>query len=164
MVRTVTGDGTTVGGFAIGVGTLSGIVLGIRWVADLGLSPLFGHLSDRLGRPRIILAAMSAAAMAMLTFAISPTLAVAIPMYAIIFAGGTAITVSLNASVAEQAPADRRATVLSRYATWADIGSGSGAAIGLPLVAGAGFGLAYGIGAAIMALAAVMYWAVFLKR
>ncbi len=164
MVRTVTGDGTTVGGFAIGVGTLSGIVLGIRWVADLGLSPLFGHLSDRLGRPRIILAAMSAAAMAMLTVAISPTLAVAIPMYAIIFAGGTAITVSLNASVAEQAPADRRATVLSRYATWADIGSGSGAAIGLPLVAGAGFGLAYGIGAAIMALAAVMYWAVFLKR
>ncbi|MDA0798178.1 MAG: MFS transporter [Chloroflexi bacterium] len=164
MVRTVTGDGTTIAGVAIGVGTLSGIVLGIRWVADLGLSPLFGHLSDRLGRPRIILTAMAAAAAAMLTVAISPTLAVAIPMYAIIFAGGTALTVSLNASVAEMAPVDRRAVVLSRYATWADIGSGSGAAIGLPLVAGTGFGLAYGLGAALMTLAGLTYWAVFVKR
>lgn len=164
MVRTVTGDGTTVAGVAIGVGTLSGIVLGIRWIADLGLSPLFGHLSDRLGRPRIILTAMAAAAAAMLTVAISPTLAVAIPMYAIIFAGGTALTVSLNASVAEMAPVDRRAVVLSRYATWADIGSGSGAAIGLPLVAGTGFGLAYGLGAALMTLAGLTYWAVFVKR
>jgi MFS family permease len=164
MVRTVTGDGTTVAGIAIGVGTLSGIVLGIRWVADLGLSPFFGHLSDRLGRPRIILTAMVAASTAMLTVAISPTLAVAIPMYAIIFAAGTALTVSLNASVAELAPSNRRAVVLSRYATWADIGSGSGAAIGLPLVAGTGFGLAYGIGAALMVLAGLTYWAVFVRR
>ena len=59
---------------------------------------------------------------------------------------------------------DRRAVVLSRYATWADIGSGSGAAIGLPLVAGAGFGLAYGIGAALMTLAGLTYWAVFVRR
>jgi MFS family permease len=164
LVRTITGDGTTVAGVAIGVGTLSGIVLGIRWAADLGLSPLFGHLSDRLGRPRIILAAMAAAAAAMLTVSISPTLEVAIPMYAIIFGSGTALTVSLNASVAELAPADRRAVVLSRYATWADIGSGSGAAIGLPLVAATGFGLAYGLGAGLMALAGLTYWAVFVRR
>jgi MFS family permease len=164
MVRTVTGDGITLAGIALGVGTLSGIVLGIRWVADLGLSPLFGHLSDRLGRARIILGAMTAAALAMVAVAISPSLAVAIPMYAIIFSAGTALTVSLNASIAELAPVDRRAVVLSRYATWADIGSGSGAAIGLPLVAGAGFGLAYGIGAALMTLAGLTYWAVFVRR
>jgi MFS family permease len=164
MVRTVTGDGITFAGIAVGVGALSGIVLGIRWIADLGLSPVFGHLSDSLGRARIILTAMGAAVAAMATVAISPTLAVAIPMYAIIFAAGTALTVSLNASVAELAPPDRRAVTLSRYATWADIGSGTGAAVGLPLVAGAGFGLAYGVAAALMALAAVMYWAVFVRR
>jgi MFS family permease len=164
MVRTVTSDGATVAGIAVGVGTLSGIVLGIRWAADLALGPLFGHLSDRFGRPRIILSAMGAAAGAMVTVAVSPTMAVAIPMYAIIFTGGTALTVSLNAAIAELAPVDRRAIVLSRYATWADIGSGSGAVIGLPLVASAGFGLAYGLGAALMALAALTYGVVFVRR
>ena len=54
--------------------------------------------------------------------------------------------------------------VLSRYATWADIGSGIGPIIGLPMVTGLGFGWAYGSGAMLMVVAGVWYWAMVVRR
>ena len=164
LVRTVAGDGASLLGAVLGVGTLSGILIGIRFAADLGLSTVFGHLSDRVGRPRVILTSMTAAAGAMAIVAFSPTLAVAIPTFAVIFMSGVALTVALNASAAEIAPAGERALVLGRYTTWADIGSGSGPIVGLPLVTGVGFGWAYGSAAGLLVIAAFVYWAVFIKR
>jgi len=163
LVRTVAGDGATLYGVVLGVGLLSGILVAVRWVGDLGLGPYFGHLSDRLGRPRVILTAMGAMSAAMLTVALSPTLPVTMAMFSVIFVGSTALMISLNASAAELAPPERRAMVLSRYATWADIGSGTGPLVGLSLVASVGFGWAYGGGAVLMAAAAIWYWSVFAR-
>ena len=53
--------------------------------------------------------------------------------------------------------------VLSRYATWIDIRTGTGATVGLPLVTTAGFGWTYGGAAVLMALAGLLYWAVFVR-
>jgi MFS family permease len=163
LVSTVAGDGATFAGLLIGIGALSGILVGVRWAGDIGLGPVFGHLSDRLGRSKVELTSMTAAASAMLIVAISPTLPVAMLMFSVIFIASTAIIVSLNASAAELAPADRRAMVLSRYSTWADIGSGTGATVGLPLVTTAGFGWTYVGAAVLMALAGLLYWAVFVR-
>lgn len=164
LVRTVAGDGATLLGAVVGVGTLSGILIGIRFAADLGLSTVFGHLSDRIGRPRVVIVSQAAAAIAMTIVAFSPTLAVAFPTFAVIFIAGVALTVALNASAAEVAPPGRRSVILGRYTTWADIGSGSGPIIGLPLVTGVGFGWAYGGASVLMVVAAVMYWATFIRR
>jgi MFS family permease len=164
LVRTVAGDGATLIGIGLGVGTLSGVLVGVRWIGDLGLGAYFGHLSDRLGRPRVILASAGAAAAAMTTVALSPTLAVALPAFTVIFLASTALQISLNASAAELAPADRRAAVLSRYATWADVGSGTGPLVGLTMVTQVGFGWAYGAGALLMGVAALLYWSVFVRR
>ena len=136
-------------------------MVAVRWGGDVGLGAFFGHLSDRIGRPRVILTAMAISAAAMLAVALRPTLGMAIPAFSVIFLASTALIVSLNASAAELAPPERRAMILSRYATWADIGSGTGPIIGLPFVTGIGFGWAYGSGAALMAAAAVVYWVVF---
>ena len=161
LVRTVAEDGTAVLGLVLGVGTLSGLLVGVRWMSDLGLGPVFGHVSDRQGRPRVILTAMGLAIAAMVAIALRPTLLVAVPAFSVVFVAGTALTVSLNASIAELAPAERRAAVLSRYATWADVGSGTGPIIGLPLVTTWGFGWAYGGAAALALVAALAYWAMF---
>ena len=50
------------------------------------------------------------------------------------------------------------------YTTWADIGSGTGPIIALPLVTTAGFGWTYGSAAIVIFVAVVMYWAVFARR
>ena len=164
LVRTVAGDGATLLGAMVGVGTLSGLLIATRFMADLGLSTVFGHLSDRIGRARVILFSQAIAAGAMGVVALSPTLAVAIPTFAVIFTAGTALTISLNASAAEIASAVRRSTVLGRYTTWADIGSGSGPIVGLPLVTSVGFGWTYGAAAVLMVGAATLYWTAFVRR
>ena len=163
LVSTVAADGAVIAGAVIGVGALTGVLVGVRWVGDLGLGALFGHLSDRLGRPRVILMAMAIAASAMAVVAVSPTLAVALPAFSVIFVASTALMVSLNASAAELAPPERRAAVLSRYATWADVGSGTGPIVGLTLVNEVGFGWAYGSGAVVMGLAGITYWLLFVR-
>ncbi|MEE8517945.1 MAG: hypothetical protein V3S98_02335, partial [Dehalococcoidia bacterium] len=112
----------------------------------------------------VVVSAAVVSAAAMLVVALNPTLAVAIPAFSVIFLTSTALIVTLNATAADLAPADRRAAVLSRYATWADIGSGTGPVVGLPFVTGVGFGWAYGAGAVLMALSAMLYWAVFVRR
>src|SRR5690606_34497629 len=96
--------------------------------------------------------------------ALNQALPVVLLTFSVIFLTSTALLVSLNASVAELAPPERRATILGRYTTWADVGSGTGPIIGLPLVTGIGFGWAYGAGAAVMAMAALAYWAVFVWK
>ena len=163
LVRTLAEDGAVVLGLVLGVGTLSGLLVGVRWVSDLGLGPVFGHVSDRRGRPRVILTAMGLAIAAMLAVALRPTLPVALPAFSVVFVASTALVVSLNASIADLAPAGRRATVLSRYATWADVGSGTGAVIGLPLVTTLGFGWVYGGAAALALVAALTYGAMFAR-
>ena len=163
LVASVTEDGAAVLGLVLGVGTLSGLLVGVRWMSDLGLGPVFGHVSDRQGRPRVILTAMVVAVAAMLTVAIRPTLLVAVPAFSVVFVASTALIVSLNASIADLAPAQRRVVVLSRYATWADLGSGTGSIIGLPLVTTLGFGWAYGGAAALGVVATLAYWAMFAR-
>ena len=87
------------------------------------------------------------------------------PAVSVLFLAGTALVVALNASIGGLAPAERRASILSRYATWQDIGSGTGPLLGLFLATRMGFGWTYGGGAAVMAAAALLYaWAVSRER
>lgn len=164
LVRTVAGDGAVVFGLVLGVGALSGALVAVRWVGDLAFSPILGHLADRYGRSPVLVTAMSTAIVAMVVVALRPTLPVAFPSFAVVFLSASAIMVTLNASIADQAPLHRRTSVLSRYATWADIGSGTGPIIGLPAVTTLGFGWAYGIAAMIMAVGLAAYAAAFLRR
>ena len=151
-------------GVLIGVGTLSGSVIAMRWTSELVLSPLFGHLSDILGRPRIILAAMGIALVSLAIVTIDQSLMLVVPAFGAAFVANAALSESLNASIGELAPANRRATVLSRYATWSDIGSGTAPLIGLPMVSVIGFSWVYGGATALVALAALLYYWVFVER
>ena len=51
MIYDKVGDQLTVAGVAIGVATLTGLLLASRWIADLA-APLMGAVSDKVGRRR----------------------------------------------------------------------------------------------------------------
>ena len=161
LLRTIASDGATVIGLSIGVGLLSGLLLGVRWTGDLGLGVVFGHVSDRIGRSKIILVSMAAVTATLALVAAERSLAVVFPAVSVLFIAGTALVVALNASIGQLAPVEHRASVLSRYATWQDVGSGTGPLVGFLLVTSAGFGWTYGGAAAVMTAAGLLYaWAV----
>lgn len=150
--------GVTIGGLILGVGTFTGLLLGVRWVTDLGFGPLFGHVSDRLGRRPIILGSLVIFVAAFCVLAVQPPLVVLASAFALVFFASSAMMLSLNAAVAEEAPTDRRAVVLGRYTTWTDIGAGTGPFLALAVAASAGYWVAYGAAAAIAALTGIIYW------
>ena len=165
IVRTIASDGATVLGVTLGVGVLSGLLVGVRWSGDLGLGVPFGHASDRLGRSKVILVSAAIVAVMLALVSVERSLAVVFPAVSALFIAGTALAVSLNASIGELAPPERRASVLSRYATWQDVGSGTGPLVGFHLVTTVGFGWTYGGGAIIMAAAGLLYlWAIARTR
>jgi len=157
LLRTIASDGTTIMGLTIGVGLLSGLLLGVRWTGDLGLSVIFGHVSDRIGRTKIILASIAIVTTALALIAVERSLIVVFPAVSILFIAGTALVVALNASIGGLAPVERRASVLSRYATWQDMGSGTGPFVGLLMATNVGFGWTYAGGATVMAAAGLLY-------
>jgi MFS family permease len=164
IVATQASGGISAFGIAIGVSTFSGILLGVRWVTDLGLGPVFGHLSDLMGRQKMVVGAMGFFVVAYTTLAFSPSMAVLTVMFSIVFIGSSALMISLNASIAESAPTEKRAMIIGRYTTWADIGSGTGPIVALPMLTNIGSAWTYGSAAVVVVIAAIAYWVVFVER
>ncbi len=160
LVREIVGEEAIMFGFVLGVGTLTGLIIAIRWLGDLSLGPIIGYLSDRAGRPVVIITSLCIIGASLTAVAIIPTLWIVIPSFTLIFFSGTGLLVTLNASIAENAPPQTRLAILGRYATFSDIGSGTGPIIGLAMVEHLGVSWAYGLAAFIIFLTV----GVFMKR
>ena len=107
---------------------------------------------------------MSVFVFAYAILALTPPVAAIAFMFSVVFIGSSAFMISLNAMVAESARPEQRTVIIGRYTTWADIGSGTGPIIALPLLTNVGFGWTYGGASIVILLAAVVYSAVFTKR
>ena len=148
-LRSHIGDETQLGGITLGVTTVTGLLLGSRFLTDL-MAILLGHLSDRLGRHFMVYLASPVAIALLLLLAYSPIPAVPIAALPLLFLAGTAISVSLDASAGDLAPPERRAQVLGRYTTWADLGSASGPLLGFAAVSVVGLSTLYAGAAAVL--------------
>ncbi len=157
LVRVIVGEEAVILGFVVGVGTLSGLLVSIRWFGDLTLGPISGYISDRIGRHVVIIGSLSIIGIALTTVAILPIVWVVIPSFTLIFFSSTALLVSLNASIAVVAPPKHRMKILGRYATFSDAGSGIGPIFALPMVANLGFSWSYGLGAAVILVALTIF-------
>jgi MFS family permease len=137
--------GTTEGAAAIG-----GLLVAFRWGSDLVLAPMFGHLSDRIGRGRMIpaLLAIEAVTLAGLTLAHDRT-AVILATIAV-FVTATAVTAASDAAAGDLAPPERRAQVMSGYSDWIDIGSAIGPPAAFMLAERVGLFPSYGFTAVLM--------------
>ncbi len=119
---------------AIGVASLTGVLLGFRTFGNLVLSPVFGHLSDRVGRHKIIIIMtfMEIFSLIFLFFLRGSIVTVLLLVLFFLFAiaGRLAIYAVAGDITQAQKSSGERAIYMSRFVTFADIGMSAG-----PLVA-----------------------------
>ena len=125
------GEEVPVAGAVIGVVSLTGIMLGMRSLLNLPVAPLAGHVSDRLGRTRVTLAAYALGAAGLVILATAEAIAVVAAGVVITFVAATALNTLLVAGAGDMAPPERRSAVMSTYATFLDLGAALGPLVGL---------------------------------
>jgi MFS family permease len=157
LLKTLYGSAITVGSFSLGIATITGMLLSSRWLIDFGLGPYLGHLSDRLGRHRVMLAAFLVGSIALVVFAsVSGLLPLSLATIAV-FASGTALSATLDASLGDLALPGQQARIIGRYTTCHDLGSACGPLLGYALGVWFGLGLMYGLGLGVFLVAAGFY-------
>jgi MFS family permease len=157
LLKTHYGSAIALGGMSIGIASLTGLLLSTRWAVDFGLGPYLGHLSDRLGRHRVILTAFLIGTLALLAFA---SVAAFIPLSlaaVAIFISSTALSAALDASLGDLASPGERARTIGRYATFTDLGAACGPLLGYALGVWLGLVPMYLLGGCLLLAAAGFY-------
>ena len=151
--------GTTEGAAAI-----AGLLVALRWASDLALAPPLGHLSDRLGRPRLIPALLLAEAGGLLALALALGRPAVIVATLLVFFLSTALTAASDAAAGDLAPPERRAEVMSSYADWSDIGAALGPALVFLLVDWLGLRPSYGLTGGLLLLVGAFFIAAWRRE
>jgi MFS family permease len=157
LLKNLYGSAVTVGSVSIGIASLTGLLLSSRWLIDFGLGPYLGHLSDRLGRRPVIMAAFAVGAAALLVLtSVATFLPLSLAAIAV-FISGTALSASLDASLGDLAVPGQHARAIGRYTTFHDLGSACGPLLGYALGVWLGLGVMYGLGLGILVASAGFY-------
>jgi MFS family permease len=138
-------------GMTVAAVTVSGLLVGSRWFADLALSVPLGHLADRLGRRQMVTVCTLAMAAACLGIALARSMEIAVISLPVLFASSVGAAVATDAEAGDVAPEQARSVVLGRYTSWLDAGAAIGPVTGIPLAEAVGFELTYA-GAAVVLL------------
>ncbi len=156
-------DGASVGGWMLGTATLNGILLATNWIAALG-GPILGHMGDRIGRERIVLLAAPLSIAMVLLLAFPGTLALTLLWLPVGFISAAALGASSDALAGDLAPRERRSTVMSRYATWQDLGSAFGPLVGYLVLGFTSLSWVYVGNACLMGASLLVFAVVFRGR
>ena len=114
-----------VAGIVIGIATINGVLLSTRWLSGFA-APYFGYLGDRHGRVKVLILTTPILILALLLVAMPLPAWITVALLPFAFLATAASTISLDALVGGLVPANKRAKVMSRYATWQDVGSAIG--------------------------------------
>ncbi len=118
-------EGASIGGVVIGIATLNGLFLATSWASAIA-APYLGYVADRFGRERVIAIAAPMCLVSLVLLASPGLLWLSLLSLPLAFVSLAAVNVSLDAMAGGLAPRNRRAKVMSRYATWQDSGSALG--------------------------------------
>ena len=155
-------DGLTIAGVAIGIATLNGVIISTRWATGVA-APYFGYLGDRHGREGVVLVAIPICLVSLMLLTFPASLLATVLFLPLAFAATGASITALDATGGALASANRRATVMSMYATWQDVGSAI-----RPLVAYAALEftslMLVGIGGAVLMVGALAAFACVFAR
>lgn len=125
------GEELAFGRIVVGVVAFSGLMQSARSLSEVSTGPIVGYISDRVGRVRGVVSAMTVAAMSIGLLAATSHLGLAIVASLVCFVACAAALVQLQAAAGDLAPPQRRAAVLSTYATFLDLGAAIGPLLGL---------------------------------
>jgi MFS family permease len=164
ILRTLFGSSVNLGFIEPKVTTLTGVLLAVYWSSDLGLSTFLGHVSDRLGRGTLLKWALPTLVIGLIIvgFVKHVTFLLLLPP---VFVATTASSVVLDALAGDMAPPGLASRVMSRYATWRDLGSALGPLLGYGVGAAVGFSWIYLLSAILLLAAGLLYlYSVKMKR
>lgn len=135
------GESVGIFGTVLGAATLAGLLLGVRWVAEIGWGPLAGAVGDRIGAERAVVVSvvLLAAGLIGLVWTSDPLLLILLST--VVFLAGVTLSVCLDAVVGRVAIETNQVNkVMSWYVTAQDLGSALGPLVGY--LVGVGVGLA----------------------
>ena len=144
-------DSDRVLGGAFAVVTLAGLLVGIRWLAEITLGVLMGHLSDRIGRRLSIACGMLVMAASLAVMVAADSVVAVVLGMPLLFVAAVGVNTSLDAAIGETATSSTRAAVLGRYSTWLDLGAALGPFAGFLTADRIGFEGGFLVAAALLA-------------
>ena len=109
------------------------MVLATSFANEVGLSTYFGHVSDKFGRKSVIWICLPMIIIGS-SLLIMESVFVIIIVVPIVFAATTAGKITLDASAGDLSSESDRSGVMSRYATWTDLGAAFGPIAGYALL------------------------------
>ena len=125
VLRETVGDSLTIGGMAVGVATLNGMLLAGRWITDGLGAPFLGALGDRIGRRQGALLFFGVGTLAMLAAAWTSGTVPLVLSVLLFFACGVGATVVMVSEASMRGP-----RTVASYVTAADMGSAVGPILG----------------------------------
>ena len=150
------------GGFSLGVMTLrvaslTGVLLAAQGLLSISVAPLFGHLSDRVGRrwPFVALG-LALGVVGLVGFVVAPDLAAAIGALALFSVSRGLIPAPLAAWAGDAAPAEQRGLAMGAFLTLGDLGSGISPILAYLIIDWWGVRWAYALGAVVLGLAVLL--------
>jgi predicted MFS family arabinose efflux permease len=151
-------DSDQVATWSVGFGTITGMLLAMRWLSDLAMGPLLGEMSDRVGQGWLALS-LSLLSLAALVGAVATTGLLSFLFLAFVFLAGSGITVSLGAAATSTAAASSRPQLfLGAYATAYDAGLALGPILGLTLAGAGALAALYLLGGVASLAAVSVFW------
>ena len=152
ILKTYVGESFMISGYTIGVATLTGFIMGLRWLIDGIGSPLLGAVADRIGRQRSVMFLFPLNAVLLVSVSWLTRPFPLISFVILFFICTTALMTLLSTHAGERGP-----RAVASYATATDLGMSVGPIIGWS-IAQFGFpassiflscGVIYGIGSII---------------
>lgn len=128
-VKTFGGSGIDVIGIHIGIGTVVGFIIAAFTVAQLLSAPMWGRLSDRVGRRPVVIIALTASAIAYLIFGFANSLFLLFLSRLVQGAGGGTVGV-IQAYVADSTDPRDRARALGWLSATTNLGVALGPVLG----------------------------------
>ncbi|HWO02479.1 MAG TPA: MFS transporter [Blastocatellia bacterium] len=128
-VKELGGPGIDILGLHVGIGTISGFIVAAFTFAQLLSAPMWGRLSDRVGRRPVLLIALGAAGIAYLIFGFAHSLFVLFLSRLVQGAGGGTVGV-IQAYVADSTDPKDRARALGWLSATTNLGVALGPVLG----------------------------------
>ncbi len=157
------GDEVAIVGLVLGIATLNGLLLAVRLMSDVA-GPVWGYLGDRFGHERIPIFAIPMSVAALLLMGFDAPALWAFVWLPVAFVGVSAAHISLNATIGGMAPVHRRPQVMSRLASWQDLGFASGPLLAYAALGSVSLTFIYVAGACILLIALASQSLAFVRR
>ena len=151
------GEQATIFGVSIGIVTLAGFLVGVRWFGDLALAVPMGHLSDVWGRRRTVMIGSALTLAAMLVVGLATQAEVIVAALPLLLITGSLLAVALDVSAGDAVPDEARAGSMARYTTWLDMGSAMGPIAGFLIADAFGFQAGFQIATVLLVTGAAGY-------